>query len=96
MNKKIISEPINHKADGKLDITDLTADLIILADVIGIEKLEELMKEYGGGNFYIPKISSLDKFVERYIKNNKSKTPKQLARELKVSENFIKKRLSRR
>jgi hypothetical protein len=80
----------------KLDINDLTPDLILLAGVVGIEKLEELIQEYGGANFYIPKISSLDKFVERYIKNNHNKTSKQLAKELKVSENFIKKRLIKR
>lgn len=93
MSRKNLPESIYQKVDGKLDVTDLTADLMILADVIGIDKLELLMKEYGGGNFYIPKISSLDKFVQRYLKNNKSKSPKQLASELKVSENFIKKRL---
>lgn len=79
----------------KLEEKDLTPDLQLLSEVVGLPKLEELIKEYGGANFYIPKLSSLDSYVERYIKENRHRTSKELAKDLKVSENFIKKRLVR-
>lgn len=78
----------------KLELTDLNEDLKTLNEIIGLELLEKLIHSYGGTNFYIPKISSIDKYVERHIRLNRDKTSKKLARELKVSENFIKKRMS--
>lgn len=80
----------------KLEISDLNPDLTDLADVIGLDLLEELILKFGGANYYIPKISSLDNFVDRHIKSNKNKTYKQLARDLNVSENFIKKRMAKK
>ena len=74
-------------------LTDLNEDLKTLNEVIGLELLEKLIHTYGGTNFYIPKISSIDKYVERHIRINRDKPSKKLARELKVSENFIKKRI---
>lgn len=78
----------------KLELNDLNEDLKTLNEIIGLELLEKLIHSYGGTNFYIPKISSIDKYVERHIRLNRDKTSKKLARELNVSENFIKKRLS--
>lgn len=78
----------------KLELNDLNEDLKTLNEIIGLELLEKLIHSYGGTNFYIPKILSIDKYVERHIRLNRDKTSKKLARELNVSENFIKKRLS--
>jgi Mor family transcriptional regulator len=66
------------------------------SDLIVLELFEELIIKFGGANYYIPKISSLDNFVDRHIKTNKDKTYKQLARDLNVSENFIKKRIAKK
>lgn len=83
------------KKISKLEFSDLNPDLTDLADILGLELLEELIIKFGGANYYIPKISSLDNFVDRHIKTNKDKTDKQLARDLNVSENFIKKRMKK-
>lgn len=87
---------IENMQNSKLELTDLNPDLLDLANVIGLDLLEKLIKSFGGANYYIPKISSFDTFVDRYIKINQNKTYKQLARELNVSENFIKKRIARK
>lgn len=93
--EKVINA-IENKNNSKLQLTDLNPDLTDLANIIGLELLEELILKFGGANYYIPKISSLDNFVDRHINCNKDKTYKQLARDLNVSENFIKKRMSKK
>ncbi len=75
----------------KIEQSDLTDDLQIIAEVCGIETVRSLLRNCGGMSIYVPKISRLDNFVFRYMKENKEKTFKQIARELGVSEQYIKK-----
>ena len=70
---------------------DLTPDLQLMSQVIGIENVVKLLKELQGCNFYIPKVTRLDNFIEKYIAQNRSKPAKIIARELGVTEMFLKK-----
>jgi hypothetical protein len=70
---------------------DLTPDLIIMADICGLESVRQMLRQFPGMGFYIPKLSRLDGFVNRYIKENTDKPVKILAKDLKVSEQYLKK-----
>lgn len=70
---------------------DLTEDLKLLADYCGIELVRKAMRELSGMNFYIPKISRLDNFMIRYLRENRSKSRKEIAKFLNVSEQYLKK-----
>ncbi len=69
---------------------ELTEDLQLISSICGIEAVRQLLRHYSGMSFYVPKISRLDTFIIRYMKQHKDKTIKQLAQELKVSEQFLK------
>ena len=56
-----------------------------------METVKTILKNISGLNIYIPGIAHLDTLVFKYIKKNPEKTIKQLARELGVSETYIKK-----
>lgn len=73
----------------EIEFEDLTEDLKMLAEACGLETVRKILKHFGGLNFYIPKISRLDKFILKYISKNKDKSQKQIARELNVSEYFL-------
>jgi hypothetical protein len=64
--------------------SDLTDDLLMLSEVIGIDNVRKLLRVFGGISFYIPKLKRLDVFVTRYIRSNKSKPFKELARDLSI------------
>lgn len=68
---------------------DLTPDLQMLSETCGLDVVRNILRNFGGLNFYIPKISRLDTFIERYIRENKNKTLKQLAKELNLSERYL-------
>lgn len=68
---------------------DLTNDLKILADTCGIEVVQNLLRNCAGLTIYVPKISHLDKFIIRYIRENSYKSFKLIAKELGVSEQHI-------
>jgi hypothetical protein len=70
---------------------DLTEDLDMIADVCGIESVRKLMRNYPGLSFYIPKVARLDTFVVRYLKINKRRGFKQIAKDLGVSESYLRK-----
>ncbi len=70
---------------------DLTPDLQLMAAVIGVENVIKLIKELQGSSFYIPKLTRLDNFIEKYLDKNRSKPVKLIARELGVTEMFLKK-----
>lgn len=72
---------------------ELPPDLALLEKVCGIECIRLLLREFAGLSFYIPKITRIDGFIERYLCENKNSSPKQLALELSVSEQYIKKML---
>jgi len=68
---------------------DLTPDLQILANQCGMDTLRTLLRNYGGLSIYIPRISRLDNFISKYLNGNRSKSMKQLAVDLGVSEQFV-------
>lgn len=74
-----------------MTLEDLTPDMQILEEMIGLDVLKEILRHYGGLTFYIPKITRFDSLIKKYIKLFPEKTFKQIARELKVSEQFLKK-----
>ncbi len=75
---------------------DLTPDLQLMAAVIGIENVVKLIKELQGGSYYIPKLTRLDNFILKYIELNRKKPLKIVARELGVTEAFLRKFHKRR
>ncbi len=74
----------------QIHFDELTDDLQMMSNACGIETVQSLLRNFGGMSFYIPKLSRLDSFVWKYVKQNPEKTFKQIARELKVSEQFLK------
>jgi len=80
---------MNNDIFSEIKTEDLTEELCLIEEVCGIVAVQSLMKHYSGMSFYIPKISRLDRFIQKYIKENSSKTFKQIANELSVSEQFI-------
>jgi Mor family transcriptional regulator len=68
---------------------DFTSDLKLLSTICGVEITREIIRCLGGINFYIPKITKLDSFVIAYLKNNKQKSIKELAQDLKISEQSV-------
>jgi predicted HTH transcriptional regulator len=72
---------------------DLTPDLQLLSEVCGIESIRSALKHFAGMSFYFPRISRLDKLIERTIKENPNSSRKELAQRLKVSEQFLKKHI---
>ena len=68
---------------------DLTSDLQIVSDLCGMETVRLLMRNLKGISFYIPKITRLESFITRYIKENPDKTYKQIAFDLGVSEHYL-------
>lgn len=75
----------------EIEYNDLTDDLKILADGIGIAGVRCAMRELSGMSFYIPKISRLDSFISRFIEEHKGMSRKEIAQYLDVSEQFLKK-----
>jgi hypothetical protein len=75
--------------------SDLTPDLKLLNDVCGIETVKNLLRELSGINLYIPKLSHLNSVVRKYMKKHPEKSYKQIAKEIGVSETFLKNLLKR-
>ncbi|ROL60154.1 hypothetical protein D9V87_02915 [Bacteroidetes/Chlorobi group bacterium MS-B_bin-24] len=74
----------------QLEIEDLTEDLKLVAMACGIDTVRELMKHCSGLSIYIPKLARLDKFIVRYIRENSEKSFKEIARDLGVTEQHVK------
>ncbi len=66
--------------------SELTPDLQLLAAICGKEAVCSALRQLQGINIYIPKISRLDRFTERYIKANRSMPLKEVALSLNISE----------
>lgn len=75
---------------GLIEELDLTPDLVLMSAVIGLGNVIKLIREFQGSSFYIPKITRLDNFIKRYLDTNKEKPIKIIARELGVTESFLK------
>lgn len=71
---------------------DLTEDLQLIASVCGMDCVRKLMENLSGTSFYVPRISKLHKFIERYVGENNDKSLVELARTMGVSCNFLKKK----
>lgn len=68
---------------------DLSPDLRLICDAMGIVVVRDMMRNLGGLSIYVPKITRLDSFIDKYVLNNSSKNYKQLAVELGVSEQYL-------
>lgn len=75
----------------EIELDDLTSDLMIVAKYCGLDAVRNMLRELQGMSFYIPRISRLDRFISRFINNNKHKTRKEIAKHLRVTEQFLKK-----
>lgn len=73
----------------RIEAHELTPDLQMLASSCGIETVRKLLREFGGLSFYIPKLTRLDDFVFRYIRENSDIPVKISALQLGVSEQFL-------
>jgi hypothetical protein len=72
-----------------IEYEDLTPDLQLLADVIGMDTTRIILRELAGVYLYIPNISRLERFVLRYLTSNIEKPVKKTANELGVSAQFL-------
>lgn len=75
----------------EIQYDDLTDDLMIMAEHCGIDAVRQMLRELPGMSFYIPRISRLDKFISRFTKENRDKSRKEIAKKLRVTEQFLKK-----
>ena len=69
---------------------DLPRDLQLIADCSNIETVRLLLENFSGLYFYIPKITKMPDLIRRHYKSNKM-TIKEIARELNVSETYLRK-----
>jgi len=74
-----------------IEIEDLNEDLQMIATVCGIEPVRFLLREFASQHFYIPKITRFERFIKRYIKQHSDKTYNQIARQLGISQPYVKK-----
>ncbi len=73
----------------KIEKSDLTEDLSLIADAMGLEVVRNLMRNLSGLYVYIPRISRLEKFVRRYMEENSDKPFKEIALDLNVSSQYL-------
>lgn len=73
----------------KPNYEELTEDLQLMSNIIGIDNVVKLIENLGGTNFYIPKYSKLDKFIKRFLLDNKGLSNKKICLDLNVSEQYI-------
>ncbi|HOK15417.1 MAG TPA: hypothetical protein PLU67_04085 [Candidatus Kapabacteria bacterium] len=69
----------------QIRLDELPENLCLLAEYCGLDAVQKMLLNLNGGVFYVPRISHLDKFVERYIKENWDKSTSELAKDLNVS-----------
>ncbi|MCX7880413.1 MAG: hypothetical protein N2517_07105 [Ignavibacteria bacterium] len=74
----------------KLELEDLTDDLKLVASACGLDTVRQLLRNCPGMSIYVPKLSRLERFIVKYIKQNPEKSFKMLAKELGVTEQHIK------
>jgi hypothetical protein len=68
---------------------DLSDDLKLIADSCGIETVQNLLRYCGGLSLYIPKVSRIHRFIERFVTQNSEQPLIKLAKQLNVSQNFL-------
>ncbi len=74
----------------------LTPDLQMISSACGIECVRSLLREFGGIQFYIPKLTRLEHFVMHYIAENREKNLKMIAQDLNVSETYLRNLLKKK
>lgn len=75
-----------------LEISDLPEDLKDIANECGLETVKLLLRVFPSTNIYIPNLKNLESPVKKYISERyKKKTPRELARDLSLSEPHIRK-----
>jgi AraC-like DNA-binding protein len=77
------------KALEQLRADELTDDLRMVASALGMEVVKGLLREFGGVSIYFPRISRFDKFIERYLRENKNLPVSKIATELNVSAQYL-------
>ena len=65
----------------QIRVNELTPDLQMVAETCGMEAVRQLLKNMAGLNFYIPKLSRFETFIERYMRQEPGKSIKQIAKE---------------
>lgn len=70
---------------------ELTEDLQLIANICGLDPVRSLLRHYSGMSFYVSRLSRLDNFVKNYLNKNSEKSIKTMAKELGVTEVFLKK-----
>jgi hypothetical protein len=73
----------------QIEHADLTEDLTLIADAMGIEVVRNLMRQLSGMYIYIPRVSRLERFVRRYMEANSQKPFKEIALDLNVSSQYL-------
>jgi|YNPBryulayer2012_1023412.scaffolds.fasta_scaffold07722_4 Mor family transcriptional regulator len=68
---------------------ELPAELSLIADCCGLEAVHKLIMNMHGVSFYIPRISRIYKFVERYIEENWNRPSQELAKDLNLSVSHV-------
>lgn len=74
-----------------LQYNELDEDMKFVADSCGMDTVINMLHKLGGLQFYIPKITKLDKFILRKWRESELKTIKEFAREINVSETYLRK-----
>ncbi|OGU58121.1 MAG: hypothetical protein A2X64_05640 [Ignavibacteria bacterium GWF2_33_9] len=73
----------------KIEREDLTEDLTLIADAMGIDVVRNLMRTLSGMYIYIPRVSRLERFVKRYMTENAERPFKEIALDLNVSSQYL-------
>ena len=74
----------------EIEYDDLTDDMKMLHDLCGKETVVKLLENFGGLSFYIPKLTSFESLIYRFIRQNIRLSDKKIAVALGVSEQYIK------
>lgn len=73
----------------EIEREDLTPDLLLLADAIGIVPTRDLLRKLSGMYIYIPRVSRLEQFVVKFIQKHPQMNLKEMALHLQVSSQYI-------
>jgi hypothetical protein len=73
----------------KIEMEDLTEDLTLIAEAMGLDVVRNLMRQLSGLYVYVPRISRLERFVRRYMEENSHKPFKEIALDLNVSSQYL-------
>lgn len=76
--------------ESKLKYEELTPDLALLADIIGIEAVNKLIENLAGMSFYVPKIAKFPKYIQRIYEMEKDNySIKEMSLKIGISEQYL-------